>query len=55
MACIKIEGIIVSGEASENISFENLKALVCCLDPLQECCRKVIIPQPAGIRNRRQC
>lgn len=53
MACMKIEGIIVSREASENISFENWKALVYCLDPPQECCREIIIQQPASIRNRR--
>lgn len=51
---MKIEGIIVSKEATENIGFENLKALVCCLDPLQECSRGIIIQQPASTRNRRR-
>lgn len=49
---MKIESIIVSRKASENTSFEKLKALVCCLDPLQDCCREIIIQQPASIRNR---
>lgn len=53
MACMSTEGTSLSKGAGEIVTFQNLKASVCCLDPPQDQRRDKIIPQSAHIRSRR--